>query len=100
MIQWTKLISGVLKCVSNKSKAWEYEKAWRISCDNPNRGGCRLIRFPKVKSIYLGCNLEESNKETIIKLVKEKRINLYQMKMEKGKYKLIAQKIELNIWKL
>lgn len=90
-------VSGLLKGVLNKSKAWEYEKEWRIPCNNPNRDAGCLIRFPKVKSIYLGCKLEESDKETIIKLAKEKSINLYQMKMEKGKYKLIAEKIELNI---
>ncbi|EHK2354846.1 DUF2971 domain-containing protein [Clostridium perfringens] len=85
---------GIHKKIMIKFALWEYEKEWRIifnNNDSKTNGG--LISFPKIKAIYLGCKINKDDKEKIIKLTKEKKIDLYQMKMEKNKFKLTYDKI-------
>ncbi|EOU1594527.1 DUF2971 domain-containing protein [Clostridium perfringens] len=85
---------GIQRKIMMKFAAWEYEKEWRIIFSNSNpktNGG--LIHFPKIKSIYLGCKITKDDKEKIIELAKEKKIGVYQMKMERNKFKLIYDKI-------
>lgn len=86
--------SVIQRKVMIKSVLWEYEKEWRIIFNNSNpktNGG--VICFPRIKSIYLGCKISKDDKEKIIKLAKEKKISIYQMKMEKNKFKLAYDKI-------
>lgn len=85
--------SGILKKVLSKSEVWSYEKEWRIICDNKDSKEGYLINFPKIKSIYLGCKINENDKKDIIKLANRKGIDLYQMRMEKNKFKLVYDKI-------
>ncbi|MGG7077369.1 DUF2971 domain-containing protein [Clostridium sardiniense] len=87
---------GIQKKIMIKSSVWEYEKEWRIILNNsePEKSG-GLIKFPKIKSIYLGCKTKEEDKEKIIALAKEKGINVYQMKMKRNQFKL--EYSEINI---
>lgn len=63
-----------------KSKAWEYEKEWRIveisNCDNISPYNKKV---PKVKAIYLGVNVSPENEERIMKIASYKKIPVYKM---------------------
>ena len=86
--------SAIFKGALIKANDWIYEKEWRILHKNLNIGGDGfLIKFPRVKSIYLGCNVNKNDKATITELANEKGIDLYQMKMKKDKFELIYEKV-------
>ncbi len=86
--------SAIFKGALIKSNDWIYEKEWRILYKNTkiDKDGF-LIKFPRVKSIYLGCNVNKNDKKTITELANEKGIDLYQMKMKKDKFELIYEKV-------
>ncbi|MGL4571843.1 MAG: DUF2971 domain-containing protein [Clostridium sp.] len=80
---------GILKRFMTKYKAWEYEKEWRIIYKNndPSTIGGNS-EFAKIKSIYLGCKIEDENKKAIIRLAKSKGVKIYQCSMRSDKYEL------------
>ncbi|WP_161515441.1 DUF2971 domain-containing protein [Priestia megaterium] len=81
----TKMIRNA---VVRKAKAWSYEEEWRIlRLFEPQDTGYEIGTF-KPKSIYLGAKISEKNKATLIELAKEKKVNVYQMKLKSNEFKL------------
>lgn len=81
-----------------KSKEWEYENEYRIIRrlleSDERKGNVFLFKFSKnlIKSIYCGCNMEDGNKQEIIKIIKEDKelnhIKVFEMKTSDKYYKL------------
>lgn len=70
-----------------KSLDWEYEKEWRIIKQtnlnhDDNKSNIDFIENIKPKEIYLGANIEKSNKDRLIKISKSKNIPIYQMNLD------------------
>lgn len=81
----TKMIRNA---VVRKAKAWSYEEEWRIlRLFEPKDTGYEIGTF-KPRSIYLGAKIIEENKATLIELAKEKKVNVYQMKLKSNEFKL------------
>jgi len=69
-----------------KSKEWQYEKEWRLII----HGGVNIENhpMPKPKAIYLGSQINNDNKEELIKIAKYKNISIFQMELDSSKFKL------------
>ena len=80
----------------NKSIDWEYEKEWRILLTNDpffrfdikKINSNYYIKIPRPRSVYLGLNIEEDNKEKIIEICKNREITVYQMEKDNSGYNL------------
>lgn len=86
-----------LNIAFTKSKEWKYEKEWRLlEIEDRSKKGSNGFKIPfiKPKSIYLGCKISDKLKKDIIKLCNQKNIEVYQMNMVKGSFKLNSEKIE------
>lgn len=66
-----------------KAQDWSYEKEWRVLGRNSENQFCPS---PHPKSVYLGINVSEENKQKIVKIAKSKGIPVYQMKLSDSKY--------------
>ena len=88
----------LVDALSTKSTEWSYEKEWRIIRDdsacgdkwNKQKYGA-LLPMIKPTSIILGCQAEESFRQTVEEYCKENRINLYKMEKDNHFYKLNKQ---------
>lgn len=72
----------------SKSSKWAHEKEWRII---DKEGGRRLKFEPTtLRSIILGCQISDFNKERILKLLHRlnRPLNIYQAKIRQGHYRL------------
>jgi len=69
-----------------KSKEWQYEKEWRLII----HGGINIENhiMPKPKAIYLGSQINNDNKEELVKIAKYKNIPIFQMELDSNKFKL------------
>ena len=83
-----------------KSLDWSYEKEWRIIKQTnlnyeDNKPDFEYITKIRPKEIYLGSQISKDNKEKLIKIGKDKNIDVYQMKIEvfSKEYKLSSEKI-------
>lgn len=71
-----------------KTFDWKYENEWRIILPvfsfklnlSKKINGKQFLKLPKPKAIYLGLNIEEKDKKSIISICKKREIDLYQMK--------------------
>lgn len=75
----------------NKSDHWSYEKEWRIVSNIDKEPG-PLPYCPKPNAIYLGTSIEEKNKEIVMKIAENRKIDVYKMKKMSG-YCLESKKI-------
>ena len=77
-----------------KSLDWKYEKEWRIIFPE-NGSTSQKINSNAIVSVHLGCEIEESAKETIINwcLLRERKPKVYQMKKDKISYSLKPNEI-------
>jgi hypothetical protein len=77
-----------------KAKDWEYEQEFRILLQN---GPDTIVRFPNnvFKRVLLGCNITETDRNIIIKILRERedRLNLYQAQRSKNKFGLTFSKV-------
>ncbi len=67
-----------LLTVLQKSKVWDYEKEWRIVCDNTDT---TFFTF-KPDAIFLGVRVELQTALELAKIAKEKNIDLYKMEID------------------
>ena len=80
----------------NKSIDWEYEKEWRILLTNDpffrfdikKINSNYYIKIPRPRSVYLGLNIEDDDKEKIIEICKNREITVYQMEKDNSGYNL------------
>ena len=75
-----------------KDSAWSYEKEWRIL--RPSHQG-NAVSLPIVSAVYLGANCSQENKEKILSITNQLQVPVYQMVVDRGKYKLHALAIHL-----
>lgn len=84
-----------IEVIFTKSIDWEYEHEWRIIDYNTRENNeyketFSLINVPiKPESIYLGCNIENSVKEYLIKYCKNNKIKIYKSEKSKENYGLV-----------
>lgn len=77
-----------------KSKDWKYENEWRIIRNRTSENEEIKVKGRPL-SLYLGENIDEKNKEILIKIATKKKIKVYQMKINNSlktyemKYELI-----------
>lgn len=81
-----------------KSKHWEYEKEWRIVSELRDKSKpCEILPFApeEIEDVYLGCRMKDENRETIIKIIKDKYpwVGIHQAKESKEKFELIFEQI-------
>lgn len=81
-----------------KSTEWEYEKEWRLieinDEDQKGKNGF-LIPFVRPKRIYMGCRISDQLREDIIKYCYANNIDLYQMKLVSGTFRLEKEKVPI-----
>lgn len=81
-----------------KSTEWEYEKEWRLieinDEDQKGKNGF-LIPFVRPKRIYMGCRISDQLREDIIKCCYANNIDLYQMKLVSGTFRLEKEKVPI-----
>lgn len=85
--------SLLMNAITRKSKAWEYEKEWRMLMHQVNNEKTQLQKLPIPKSIYLGAKISEADKRDIINISLKKNINVYQMYMGIDEFKLYYKKV-------
>jgi hypothetical protein len=78
-----------------KSNVWEYEGEWRIVKQATNDESYMNIDVPKVKSIYMGCKISNDLREKLIEVCKERKINLFESRVDLNKYDIIFNKVSL-----
>ena len=80
-----------------KSKSWKYEKEYRIIITSRNIHS-QILTYPDgvLRSIYFGLNVNEDDKNIIIKEFnnKEHKVKFYQMKRKNGLYELTNERIK------
>lgn len=68
-----------------KSLEWDYEDEWRlIVIDEKNSE----YLMPKPKAIYLGSKISDENKDKILKIVEHQNIPIYQMVLDRKRFKI------------
>lgn len=68
-------ILAIYKIFLHKSLDWEYEKEWRFISMCQNHPGIKV----KPSAIYLGCKMEQSNRNELCSFARENNIPIYQM---------------------
>ncbi len=81
-------------CALNKYEGWGYEYEWRyvLYCKNEAESA-PIIKVPNPTTIYLGDKADEDDKNSILKIAREKNIDVYQMEMNSSKFALEEKKI-------
>lgn len=84
--------NAIIKALISKAIDWEYEEEWRIISSDKNMKKCCLK--DAIEGIYLGVNCSEDNKKIVCEIAdKNKKIKVYEMKINKKEYKLESVKI-------
>ncbi|MDN3955818.1 DUF2971 domain-containing protein [Sporolactobacillus laevolacticus] len=82
-----------------KSTNWSYEKEWRIILDGDV---CKYfdnkIPFPYIKTIYLGCRMDNKTIDTMVEIGKKLNIDVVLMKMRGNKFIMEEDGISTYEW--
>lgn len=86
-----------LEWIYNKSTDWAYEKEWRIyaTAFMPVNQLGLLIKVDKPNAVYLGCMANDRLKNDIIKICKDKKIDLFKMEIIPNTFEIKPVKIEM-----
>jgi len=78
-----------VKCLSTKALHWKYEGEWRI-IDVRNGPGKRSIPLGLISSVILGCRIESSDRDFIMKIAScyPTPVTIYQARIKSGYYEL------------
>ena len=71
-------VLAIYKIFLHKSLDWEYEKEWRFVSMCQTHPGIKV----KPTAIYLGCKMEQNNRNELYNFAKENNIQIYQMHMD------------------
>jgi|GEM_PF-423269 len=74
----------IRKLAGTKSKSWAYEKEIRIISDEAGR---QDYNYSAVESIYFGLRMPDKKKKAIMKRLKGRGINYYQINLKEDSYK-------------
>lgn len=77
-----------------KFEGWEYEQEWRYVLPFEKEEKPVCIKVPKPVAIYLGAKSDKKNKNILLKIAKEKNIDVYQMEMDSSKFALEPKSIQ------
>lgn len=85
-----------IKACKTKSLEWSYEKEWRLlgryKINDPYEKGLTM-KMPNPICIYMGVNIDNNLKSKLVNICKEKKIELYQMRISEKSYRLIAYNV-------
>lgn len=90
----------IYKTLIVKSSNWSYEKEWRLILDGSicayydNR-----IPFPYIKKIYLGCRMEKTMIDTMLKIGEELGIEVVMMRMDGKEFRLEEESTSNYKWR-
>lgn len=84
--------SLIMNAITRKSKAWEYEKEWRIVTLANGSGKSQQQKVPVPKCVYLGARIGEKERNQIIEIASKKNIDIYQLQIESDKFSLYVRK--------
>ncbi|PSV29284.1 DUF2971 domain-containing protein [Photobacterium sp. GB-72] len=79
------------RILTQKYDDWKYEEEVRLILQlNDSNAKGKLFCLPDgaIKEIYFGCNMNEKNKNTIRKILKNDQVIFYDMKKSKNNFKL------------
>lgn len=92
-----------------KSKEWEHEQEWRIldhkskahkivSPDKPDEKDLFLFKIPPeaIKSVILGCRMEENIKKDICDILKDEKNNLTHVELQEADINRNRFKLDIN----
>lgn len=84
-----------LKSLLTKSRFWNYEKEWRLIL---SENDCCLldennIPFSKIEAIYLGCRVDKSIAQLIMKIGEDMGFKVFQAKQSKNKFTLLGYQL-------
>lgn len=80
----------IKKAFSTKSLAWDYENEYRLVFGS---SGVKKIAYEAIRAIYFGLNMPLAERNTIVKGLKDKGIEFYQIERVGKDYKLSANKL-------
>lgn len=83
--------NALIKSLITKDDVWNYENEWRIITRNSKTDG--NIKMPPISCIYIGALCSIENKEQLIKIAREMKIPVKEMKVDRDHYELHAQSI-------
>ena len=77
-----------IEAILTKNSAWKYEAEWRIVLDNFSN--VQIVKIPFATKIILGMNIDEKNKEELLRIAHEKEppIPVYQAFLRPDKYEI------------
>lgn len=80
----------------SKSIEWSYEKEWRLVGDyrknEPYEKG-QVADMVKPYNIYMGVNIDTEVRNQLMKICRERKINLFQMHLSEKGYRLLAYRV-------
>ena len=84
-----------LKSLMTKSRFWNYEKEWRLIL---SQNDCCLldennIPFSKIEAIYLGCRIDKSIAELLLKIGDDSGFKVFQTEQSKDKFSLFSYQL-------
>ena len=80
----------IKKTAFYKSKRWEYEKEFRIIS---NKLGYNFYQANSLKSIHFGLRISDEIKQNVLKILKGRSVDFFQIELEKDSYNFIAKRI-------
>lgn len=92
------ILKTALKSMITKSRFWSYEKEWRllIGTYNYETLSNNSLPFLKADAIYLGCRMDFSIKQHLIKYSETNDIQIFQTTQSLESYKLNCSEININ----
>ena len=84
-----------------KSTDWSYEKEWRVikqtNLDIDDKKDFDFIEYIKPKEIFLGAFITEDHKQRILKIAKDKKIDVFQMHLQdkNRQFELNCEKVKI-----
>lgn len=86
----------IIKSLLSKSGFWNYEKEWRLILSE--KECCLLyennIPFSEIEAIYLGCRIDKSIEQLLIKIGGKHDINIFKTKQSDNKYTLYNSQVD------
>lgn len=86
----------IIKSLLSKSPFWKYEKEWRLILSE--KECCFLyennISFTKIEAIYLGCRIDKSIEQLLIKIGEKYSIKIFRTKQSDIKYSLSCYQLD------
>ncbi len=80
----TRCLLEIIIGLLTKDKEWEYENEWRLLLGPSEDSN---IKIP-ISAVYLGLEINEENKNTVIEICNQNNIPVKQMVIDRGQYEL------------